>query len=240
MPGPLGPAAIIAGPGAVAAAKHLAHRAATSPTVTSATLSTILFYWSFQKLPDWVKDDISFRNLLKNRGELSKEEFVGLFSVVEKLQKIASNINDLDVNIPQLHAALLAFIQLSGQNKLLQVNYRQSIKTIRDHATISAEHDDSSACSSSTTSTAANSCSSQLSNTITRDYLYESAGNAFDISSLHSTEIRSGLQMSVFAYYEDPKVWLFFVTCIFSCWITIPPLRQADNHIIVLFNIQRC
>uniref|UniRef100_A0A7S0TAJ9 sn-1-specific diacylglycerol lipase n=1 Tax=Pseudo-nitzschia delicatissima TaxID=44447 RepID=A0A7S0TAJ9_9STRA len=200
MPGPLGPAAALVGPGAVAAAKHLAVRAATSPSVTSSTLTAVLFYWSFQKLPDWVKDDISFRNLLKNHEELSKEEFVGLFSVVEKLQKIASNIKDLDINIPQLHAAVLAFIQLSGQTKLLQVNYRQINTAGDDDATANDDNDDDkrddqSACSSS----------SQLSTTITRDHLYESAGKSLELSSLRSIEIQSSLKMATFAYYEDPE-----------------------------------
>ena len=194
MPVPLGPAAILAGPGAVAACKHLAYRAATSPSVTSASLTAILFYYLFQKLPDWVKDDISFKFFLKNTDR-SKEEFMGLFSVVEKLQKIASNIQELDTDIPQLHAALLAFIQLSGQNKLKQLKI-----------TITDDLEDQSACSSSTTSITATSCRSPTLPTITRDYLYESAGNALDLSTLRSSEIQNALKMATFAYYEDSKV----------------------------------
>ena len=197
MPGPLGPAAIFAGPGAVAAAKHLAYHAATSPTVTSATLTAVLFYWGFQKLPDWVKEDISFRNLLKNRKEVSKEELAGLFSVVEKLQNIASNIQELDTDIPQLHAALLAFIQLSGQNKIRQVDYHHS--SIGDDIGGTANHCDDQSCSSSTST-------STPTMAITRDSLYENAGNALDLSSLRSDEIQTALQMATFAYYEDSEV----------------------------------
>ncbi len=233
MPGPLGPAAVFAGPGAVAAAKHLAVRAATSPSVTSATLTAVLFYWSFQKLPDWVKDDISFKNLLNNREDLSKEEFVGLFSVVEKLQKLASNINDLDINIPQLHAALLAFIQLSGQTKLIQVNHRQSRKIEEDEAATNNESDDLPACSSSKTE---NSSSSQISTTITRDHLYECAGEALELSSLHTTDIQTGLIMAILAYYEDPKVCLFVLQ--FSHFIPrhASSTKTTDNDTTFLFD----
>lgn len=119
---------------------------------------------------------------------------MGLFSVVEKLQKIASNIQELDTDIPQLHAALLAFIQLSGQNKLKQLKM-----------SINDDLEDQSACSSSTTSIMATSCSSPILPTITRDYLYESAGNALNLSSLRSDEIQNALKMATFSYYEDSK-----------------------------------
>lgn len=181
------PAALIAGPGAVTAAKHLAVRAATSPSVKSATLFSVLFYWSFKKLPEWVKRDISFKNLLKNHEKITEEEFVGLFSVVEKLQKMASNIKDLDTDIPQLHAALLAYIQLSGQNKFHQLNYHRSRRKNKVHTTINDQSDDESLDS------------------VTRDYLYESAGKELDLSSLRSSEIQHGIQMALYSYYEDPK-----------------------------------
>lgn len=192
MPGPLGPPAVLllAGPGAVATAKHLAYRAATSPSVTSATVTAVLFYWAFQKLPEWVKDDISFKNLLENNEELSKEEFVGLFSVVEKLHNVASNIQELDTDIPQLHAAMLAFIQLSGQMKLQQqLDYHQSKEERKGETTV---NDDS--------------CNSPVSTTITRDSLYESAGNAVDMSILRSNEIQNALQLATFAYYTDFEI----------------------------------
>ena len=234
MPGPLGPAAVLAGPGAVAAAKHLAFRAATSPSVTSTTLTAVLFYWSFRRLPNWVKDDISFKNLLKNRTDLSKDEFVGLFSVVEKLQKMASNMKDLDIDIPQLHAALLAFIQLSGQNKLKQLKYHRSKGNNRDKAVVDDNPDDTSVCSSSTTSTTPKT-------SITRDYLYESAGKTLELSSLRSKEIQNGLKMTLFSYYEDPEVC---ITRIFRRGFThwespsniVPQIAQSDNAATLLFH----
>ena len=196
-----GPAAFFAGPGAVAAAKHLAYHAATSPTVTSATLTFILFYLGFQKLPDWVKEDISFRNLLKNRKDVSKEELAGLFSVLEKLRNIAGNIQELDTDIPQLHAAMLAFIQLSGQTKIGQVKGEDD-DGIGGTAN---DCDDQSVSYESTTSTT---CTTPTM-VITRDSLYESAGTALDLSSLRSDEIQNALQMATFAYYEDSKVCSF-------------------------------
>jgi len=218
MPGPLGPPAVLllAGPGAVVTAKHLACRAATSPSVTSATVTAVLFYWAFQKLPEWVKDDISFKNLLENNEELSKEEFVGLFSVVEKLHDVASNIQELDTDIPQLHAAMLAFIQLSGQMKLQQqLDYHQSKEERKGEITV---NDDS--------------CNSPVSTTITRDSLYESAGNAVDMSILRSNEIQNALQLATFAYYTDfeiltEKLHKFDYTVLHHKLIDIRPGRVA-------------
>ena len=209
MPGPLGPAAVLAGPGAVAAAKHLAVRAATSPGVTSATLTAVLFYWAFGKLPDWVKRDISFRNMLQNRSDLTQEEFEGLFSVVDKLQKIASNIQDLDTDIPQLYAALLAYIQLSGQNKLQQVDYHRSITTSQCESTANHDLDNKSECSSTSSSTIENGRDLPEFTTSTRDSLYESAGQPLDLSSLRSDDIQNALKMATFAYYEDSEVCSF-------------------------------
>jgi len=204
MPGPLGPAAILAGPGAVATAKHLAFRAATSPGVTSATLTALVFYWTSQKLPDWVKKDICFQNLLQNRKDISTEELVGLYSVVEKLQNVASNIQELDTDIPQLHAALLAFIQLSGQIKIQQVKENCSLSDCADGKAANTDHihDKQSLKFLSSTST----YTSQMTTTITRDSLYETAGNTVNVSSLRSNEIQNALQLATFAYYEDSEI----------------------------------
>ena len=207
MPGPLGPAAIF-GPGAVAAAKHLAVRAATSPSVTSATMTMIMFVWAFRKLPKWVRDDISFKNFVKNREDLSKDD---LFSVIEKLQELASKINELDTEIPQIHAALLAFVQLSGQTKLQQIEYYRSMKkgggvvSMRDRDNCQ----DLLASSSSTESTSMDSYSSQTSIPTTRDDLYQSAGIPLDLSQVRSIEVQTALKMATFAYYEDSEVCFF-------------------------------
>eukprot|EP00536_Pseudo-nitzschia_multiseries_P003658 jgi/Psemu1/236880/estExt_Genewise1.C_570071 len=211
------------GPGAVAAAKHLAVRAATvatSPGVTSATLSALVIYWAFQKLPDWVKKDISFRNLLKNRTDVSTEELEGLYSVVEKLRNVAGNIQELDIDIPQLHAALLAFVQLSGQIKIRQIeDYRSVMSDGGDERTgddcdtdttrqVSDDQqesaNDASACSIHIS--AASACVSEISPvTSTRDSLYETAGDLVELSRFRSNEIQNALRLATFAYYESSE-----------------------------------
>jgi hypothetical protein len=205
-----GPAAFLAGPGAIAAAKHIAvhamHFARTVDitTATSASMTAFLFYWFFQKLPDWVKEDISFRNLLKNRTDVSKKELAGLWSVIEKLQHMAGNISELDTDIPQLHASLLAFIQLSGQIKLRQIeHYHRCSKgdytagqSVNKEATDGNDQSRSSSPQTKTTTTI-------------RDSLYETAGKPLDLSNLRSNEIQNALRMATFAYYEDSEVCSF-------------------------------
>jgi hypothetical protein len=119
MPAPVA----FAVPGAMAAAKHMALQASIYvdvTTFTSATFAAILSQWLWKKLPFWIKEDISFRNLLGNKDEVTREELSHLGSVVDKLQELARSAKDVDAAIPQLHAAVLAFIQLSGQIKLAQ------------------------------------------------------------------------------------------------------------------------
>eukprot|EP00535_Pseudo-nitzschia_heimii_P000871 CAMPEP_0197186596 /NCGR_PEP_ID=MMETSP1423-20130617/14221_1 /TAXON_ID=476441 /ORGANISM="Pseudo-nitzschia heimii, Strain UNC1101" /LENGTH=581 /DNA_ID=CAMNT_0042637951 /DNA_START=104 /DNA_END=1849 /DNA_ORIENTATION=+ len=204
MPGPLGPAAVLAGPGAVAAAKHLAVRAATSPGVTSATLTAILFYWAFGKVPEWVKRDISFKNLVRNKEDLSREDFEGLFSVVGKLQGIAGSIQDLDTDIPQIYAALLAFIQLSGQNKLQQLDLdhrrHRSARSGGDGETALDDDDDDDA-----SAVAPDDDGVPESTASTRDTIYESSGRALALSSLRTDDIRTALKLASLAYHEDPE-----------------------------------
>lgn len=186
---------------------------ATSPGVTSATLSALVFYWAFQKLPDWVKEDISFRNLLKNREDVSKEELEGLCSVVEKLQNVASNIQELDTDIPQIHAALLAFVQLSGQIKVQQLKEHHSLRNGGDERASdpirngSSERDKDDDSDSDSSSVCTSSCTSEIfPTTFTRDSLYETAGNSVDLSSLRTDDIQYALRLATFAYYESSEV----------------------------------
>ncbi|MGK3733384.1 MAG: hypothetical protein ACI8RD_002102 [Bacillariaceae sp.] len=208
-----GPAAFLAGPGAIAAAKHIAvhamHFARTVDitTATSASMTAFLFYWFFQKLPDWVKEDISFRNLLKNRTDVSKKELAGLWSVIEKLQHMAGNISELDTDIPQLHASLLAFIQLSGQIKQRQIeHYRRCSK--RDASSGQSMDIEATDGNDQSRSSSPHSSSPQTTTTI-RDSLYETAGKPLDLSNLRSNEIQNALRMATFAYYEDSEVCFF-------------------------------
>ncbi|KAG7359924.1 lipase class 3 [Nitzschia inconspicua] len=178
MPGP----AILAGPGAIAAAKHLAFQVATSvdaTTVGSAALAVFLLYWCFHKLPDWIKKDISFRNLLRNRQEISKEEITGLVSVLEKIQHMMESIQEMDhahTEIPQLHAALLAFIQVSGQLKLEQIKAVNRVESTRKRKITM------------------------------RDSVYQSSGRTVPISKLRSDENQTALTLSTWAYYEDSMI----------------------------------
>jgi hypothetical protein len=133
MPSP----AVLAMPGAIHAAKHVAMHAAACVDVTaltSATFAAILAQWLWKRLPVWIKEDISFRNLLKNRDQVTREELSHLGSVVDKLQELA-NSSSVKADIPQLHAAVLAYIQLSGQLKLAQIeNQEEMDETLtRDH-----------------------------------------------------------------------------------------------------------
>jgi Lipase (class 3) len=182
MPGP----AVLAVPGAMVAAKHLAYRAATSVDLTtagSAAFAAFLVHWIWRKLPDWVKEDISFKNLLRNRRDMSGDELVGLFSVVGKIQSLANSIQNIHVEIPQLHA-VLAFIQLSGQLKLKQVQQVMKVSTQEVEAREdSCSHDDTWAA--------------------TRDGAYENAGESFPLTSLRSEELREALTMATWAYHDD-------------------------------------
>jgi hypothetical protein len=227
MPGPAG--VVILGPGAVAAAKHLAFQVATSVDVTtfaSATTLTVLFCWCFSKLPDWVRNDLSYRNLLRNRQGISKEEITGLLSVVDKIQELAKSIKELHNvadEIPQLHAAVLAFIQVSGQLKLQQINNvknnlkrrRQKTKRQRqqqqqrrrpqrpqDEETRDDEDDDDG----DIVSTEHQQGSSTTTTTTPRDSSYQSAGDTIDINELRCEELQTALTMSTWAYYEDSMV----------------------------------
>jgi hypothetical protein len=116
------PVALLAIPGAVEAAKQLAVGASAFldlTTITSATFGLLLANLAWRRTPDWIKEDISFRSLRRNNEEVEvvpTEELSHLGSVVDKLQELAKSAK---VNpVPQLHAAVLAFVQLSGQLKM--------------------------------------------------------------------------------------------------------------------------
>jgi len=121
-------------------------------TLSSATLAAWLvrYFWR-TKVPDWAKEDVSFRNLLLRRkkpstttittadgecerdGDLSasqkeEREMSNLSSVLEKLQALVDSVQ-LDDDHPtmlQQHAALLAFVQLSVQIKKQEQKQQQS------------------------------------------------------------------------------------------------------------------
>ena len=87
-------------------------------TSTSSAFAVVLEQWMWKQLPLWIKEDISFQNLLKDKKEVSQEELAPLGSVVEKLQEMVQSTKGMYV--PHLHATFLAYIQLSCQIKLSQ------------------------------------------------------------------------------------------------------------------------
>ena len=132
------PALPPAAAGAVAAAKYLALHAAPYldlTTLSSASFAAVLlrYYWK-NKVPDWVKEDVAFQNLLRRKkvkeipaeteeplsaSEREEREMANLSSILEKLQRLVESVqfNDNHPSTLQLHAALLAYIQLSAQIK---------------------------------------------------------------------------------------------------------------------------
>lgn len=206
-----GPAAVLAVPGAVVAAKHLAFKAAASVDVSavgSATFAAVLVHWVWKKIPNWVKEDISFRNLLKDRkgDTMSGDELVGLFSVIQKIQNLTSSIQDVDVEIPQLHAAVLAYIQLSGQLKLKQIQQYVKNKRVRSQKVQAVETLDDSNKSRDDENDGPITTESATTTTITRDEAYENAGESLPLSAVRSEELRDALTMATWAYHEDSTI----------------------------------
>ena len=70
------PAALVgvAGPGAIAAAKQMAFHAAAYVDLyafTSATFAALIARMAWKRIPDWIKEDISFKSLLYYRKRRS-------------------------------------------------------------------------------------------------------------------------------------------------------------------------
>ena len=105
----------------IAAAKRAAAGAIVSVdtyTVSSAAVAYILGLLAWRRIPDWIKEDVSIRNLLprdRNKSEATSLELSTLASVIEKLQALLESGSDKLVStpVPFLHAAILAYIQLA-------------------------------------------------------------------------------------------------------------------------------
>ncbi len=133
MPGP----AALAVPSAMLAMKRLALQASAyySPelatAVTSATCAAMLAKWIWKWIPGWIKEDISFRTLfLLNYNEDDREELSHLASVLRSMHRMTSSMEEL-YEIPQLYAAILAYMQWSGQMKRLQLENLIVEKTLQ-------------------------------------------------------------------------------------------------------------
>ena len=237
MPPPLA-AGFILGPGAVGAAKHVAIRAAAYIDVyaaTSASIAAILARLLWKKIPNWIKQDISFRNLLKrnNRrkrppsedftnddefGELNdsnngREELSHLGSVIDKLAAYADAAKIISP-VPQLHAAVLAYIQLSGQLKLkqqeLQNSERQEITKNEERSHKEArfgnmvEDSDEADADHDHVEDEPPILQEQQSQHF-RDTMYRTAGEAVSLQDViyNNVELQESLNFATWAYYED-------------------------------------
>mmetsp|Transcript_21165 Transcript_21165/g.42411 ORF Transcript_21165/g.42411 Transcript_21165/m.42411 type:complete len:513 (-) Transcript_21165:668-2206(-) len=105
---------------AMMAARHMALH-----TSASSAFAAVLAQWMWKQLPLWIKEDISFQNLLKDKKEVTQEELSHLGSVVEKLQEMVKSTKG--IYVPQLHATFLAYIQLSCQIKLSQPKLQEQM-----------------------------------------------------------------------------------------------------------------
>lgn len=141
MPGPAAAALIM--PGAMAAAKRMAWEASVymaSPEaahLTSAAFAAFLAQWLWKRIPQWIREDISFRALIRSSNGKSdsrnqRDELSHLASVLESFTRVAQSIEKLH-NIPQIHATVLAYIQWSGQIKLAQLRNEIPIPKTRNY-----------------------------------------------------------------------------------------------------------
>jgi hypothetical protein len=106
--------------GAMNAAKKLAIPDTSS--FASAAFGACIAQWLWKTCPPWLKDDISFQSLLnKNSNEVTTEDLSHLGDIVSKLEELAKS-SKTNIVVPQFHAALLAYIQLSGQIKQAHAN----------------------------------------------------------------------------------------------------------------------
>lgn len=115
LPALLGPAAY---PAAAAAAKSaMVLGAEVLPTVSSASLAAVLLRLAWNRVPDWIKEDVSFQKR-NDADDNSSEQEECLSSVIEKLQALlATGSAKLSEPVPNLYAAILAYVQLAAQLK---------------------------------------------------------------------------------------------------------------------------
>lgn len=114
----------------LAASKQAALSAAGSVdayTASSAALAYVLARLAWNRVPEWIKEDVAVRNLLPTREEPGSStrqnvamELSNLTSVIEKLhallvsgsEKLSSSESE---PVPFLHASVLAYVQLATQ-----------------------------------------------------------------------------------------------------------------------------
>jgi surfactin synthase thioesterase subunit len=139
----LGPAvAPFLGPAAAGAAKALALECI--PAASSLSLAAILARMAVNRIPDWIKNDITFRrnsntsNSNDTTGSGDKkassrkeaaDELECLSSVLDKLTALAESTyehHEHNSPIPHLYASLLAYMQLVAQHKRITPEFRNA------------------------------------------------------------------------------------------------------------------
>ena len=123
LPALLGPAAY---PAAAAAAKSaMAIGADVLPTVSSASLAAVLARLAWNRVPDWIKEDVTFQR--RSSSEFPEEE-ERLSSVIEKFQALLTTGSEkLSDPVPNLYAAILAYVQLTAQLKQTDPQTRDNL-----------------------------------------------------------------------------------------------------------------
>jgi hypothetical protein len=110
---------VLLGPATAAAAKAVAYECL--PAVSSALVGSILVKSAWNRLPEWIREDIAFHNNNNNHhhreSSLSSERNIERLSTVwEKIQAwLESASEPLKTPVPHLWAALLIYCQLCSQ-----------------------------------------------------------------------------------------------------------------------------
>lgn len=100
---------------AVAAAAKIAVKEYL-PTLTSASLAAWLVQWMWQRVPKWIKEDVVWSKRSNNSSEYTSRQEERLSTLWERHRALLSVAESLlQSPVPHLPAALLTYVQLSGQ-----------------------------------------------------------------------------------------------------------------------------
>ena len=204
-----GPAAVFAVPAGLMAMKRFALQVSAyycTPEVASAatvaTLTTLVAKYIWAHIPEWIKQDISFRTIFwgnykksrknrknNNRGDddatvekddndlETREELTHLSSILQSIHRYTKSMEEGAVEIPQFHAAVLAYIQWSRTMKhyqILQYSQQQIPLQLTNHTMIP------------------------------RDLGYETAGRVLDLEEEVRTIVhQEALEFATWAYHRD-------------------------------------
>ena len=83
-----------------------------------AALAFVLVKLAWNRLPEWIKEDVGVQNLFRTDEKATSLELTSLVSVIEKLQALFATASEkLSEDVPFLYATVLAQIQLAAQLK---------------------------------------------------------------------------------------------------------------------------